>query len=349
MNRGMAAECSKRIRKVATRRLTSTYCLRSRRDSTAIALATNVIQAQKQLRLAMAALMTATCTLSVAFIFFQNKAIRTYQIFEQIYLSGSFWFPTIFDYTETTCPKDSIVIGYFGQSNSANSVFPRFRGEIPSNLYQLDRETGRCYRYKEPLLSADGLGGNTITSFATELARGVKGPILIVAFGKGGSSAFDWSHGYLADRHAAVLDIMVRKKLKPHVFFWHQGENGTGSQTDIHLEDSIKYKNEQEEKTYENLLIRIIDKTRKIFPESYFGIALVSLCKGQYSESIRKAQRNVVSTNIRNFISADSDKKISPSYRYDGCHISQEGAKILDREYYNSFSKYVRQNSEKIQ
>jgi hypothetical protein len=291
----------------------------------------------------MAVLMTATFALGVALIFFKNKIIRAHQIFEQIYLSGSFWIPTIYDYTETTCPEDALIIGYFGQSNSANSVFPRYGGEIPTNLYQLDWETGRCYKYKEPLLSADGLGGNTITHFATEIASGTNGPVLVVAFGQGGSSAFDWSDGYLAGRHSAVLEIMVRKKLKPHVFFWHQGENGAGTEADIQLGGSLKYKNEpKEEKTYEILLSRIIGKTRKKFPETYFGIALVSLCKGKYSESIRKAQRDVVSTNTRNFISADSDKKIGPSYRYDGCHISQEGAKVLGREYYNSYSRNAR-------
>ena len=291
--------------------------------------------------IAIAALLASGATL----LFFKDKFSQIYHELKLTYLSRSLWRPTQKDYKQVSCPKNPVVIAYFGQSNSANFVFPRYEREIPGNLYQFDWRTGRCYEYKEPLLAADGLGGTTITHFATKLALKTRAPVLIAPFGQGGSSAFDWSDGFLASRHEAALEMMDRKKLKPVVFFWHQGEMGAGTPTNHRLGNRMDITPEQKStEAYEIFLKRIIDKTRESYPDTYFGIALASLCKGKPHEPIRKAQMAVASANSKNFISADSDMIAGSGLRYDGCHISQVGAMKLSTEYYSSFFKEINNN-----
>ena len=300
---------------------------------------------KKHLEAALVAAIAALLASGAAIFFFKDKFAQIYHELKLTYLSRSLWRPTKKDYNEVSCPEAPVVIGYFGQSNSANFVFPRYDREIPSNLYQFDWRTGRCYEYKEPLLGADGLGGTTITHFATKIARQTQAPVLIAPFGQGGSSAFDWSDGFLASRHEAALAMMARKKLKPVVFFWHQGEMGAGAHTNLHLDNTEDLTHEQNTaEAYKIFLNRIINKTRKTYPDTYFGIALASLCKGIPHEPIRRAQRAVASTDTKNFVSADSDIVSGHTHRYDGCHFTQTGAMKLGNDYYNSFFKEAKKN-----
>ena len=93
----------------------------------------------------------------------------------------------------TKCPQNYLSIATFGQSNSANSVTELSDLPIPSNLYQYDWKSQKCYFYREPLLGTSGTQGNAITYTATKLAKNYKKPILIIPFGVGGTSVMDLS------------------------------------------------------------------------------------------------------------------------------------------------------------
>ena len=77
-------------------------------------------------------------------------------------------------YQNTSCPKDFFSIALFGQSNSANSVNKISRLNIPDNLYQYNWKDNKCYIYKEPLIGATDIKGNSITPFAISLANNIK-------------------------------------------------------------------------------------------------------------------------------------------------------------------------------
>lgn len=276
-------------------------------------------------------------------VVFREKLPSAYERLKLIYRSKSLWNPTMADYKEVICPKDAIAIGYFGQSNSANYVFPRYNHSIPSNLLQFNWSTGRCYEYKEPLLGTDGLGGNTFTYFASKLSRQTSRPILIVPFGKGASSAFDWSNGALAARHEAVMKMMAEKKLNVVAFFWHQGESGSGAPENFQFADTLNYTPEQRSsEAYKSFLNKIIAKTRAKYPNVHFGIALASLCHGITSKETTEAEGSVAYSHARNFVSAESDKIAGPINRYDNCHFSQEGSKTLGELYFDSFTKEIK-------
>ena len=241
----------------------------------------------------------------------------------------------------SAAPKTQWSLPILASQIQLTLYFPATKGRYLAISISLIGERAAVMNTRSPYW----LGGTTITHFATKLALKTRAPVLIAPFGQGGSSAFDWSDGFLASRHEKALEMMARKKLKPVVFFWHQGEMGAGTPTNHRLGNRMDITPEQKStEAYEIFLKRIIDKTRESYPDTYFGIALASLCKGKPHEPIRRAQRSVASANSKNFISADSDMISGSGLRYDGCHISQVGSMKLSTEYYNSFLKEINEN-----
>lgn len=253
-------------------------------------------------------------------------------------------------YQEAPCPREGIQIAYFGQSNSANSVTrnsvkPGSSAPSPANLFQYDWRRGRCYRYREPLLGADGSGGNSITFTAVELARTFKGPVTIIPFGVSRSSVLQWAFGPLALHQEFVLFQARNSGLSPSIFLWHQGETDARLQSLAHnflkgIPLAIhwnKWLDDRGRHLYGRALLAVMERSRRHFPASYFGIALASRCSSTAPwPSIRQAQMDAAQNNHRTFISADSDGIFGDSLRYDGCHFSIAGSEVLGRQYSKS-------------
>ena len=223
------------------------------------------------------------------------------------------------------CPDSSFQIAYFGQSNSANSVKPKASLKIPSNLYQYDWQSRKCYRYKEPLIGTTGLNGNVITYTAVNFALETGKPIIIIPFGKSGSSVFEWAYGNLSHHQNLALENIQKNNLYPNVFLWHQGESDHGNS----------------QSKYKDALQIVLNKTRQFFPKSYFGISIASKCRNIGWEPVREGQKEIIKFNKNTFMSADSDKIFSKKSRYDYCHFSNIGAKELGEIYFKSIKKFL--------
>lgn len=255
-------------------------------------------------------------------------------------------------YKQVLCPKDGITVATFGQSNSGNSVLPKATIEIPKNLIQYDWTTKKCYEYKEPLLPEGGNGGNVITYTAIQIAKNTSKPVVVIPFGVGGTSILEWAYGWLSYQQDFALSSIKNSGLSPKIFLWHQGEsdarvNGLNPD-DLKKVPYIKPRLERREfglskKSYADALQKVVDKTKQYFPDSYFGIALVSKCSGRNQwEPIREGQREIANKNKNTFVSADSDKIYTEETRYDKCHFSKEGAQELGNEYYSSVSTLLK-------
>jgi len=251
------------------------------------------------------------------------------------------------------CPLENVAIGYFGQSNSTNTVAKTISSEFPRNLYQFHWKTGLCYKYSEPLLGTSGRGGNTISFAAIELAKNYpEKNIIIIPFGVGRSSVLDWSYGYLSYYHDFVLERIKFFNLEPKLFLWHQGESDSRvtllTKKDLLLIPNYSSPSQGEymfgtnPHAYKDALNNIIQKTFKEFPESKFGVALVSKCvyKSPYT-LLRNAQKKVAVGNSNVFISADSDLIIGETNRSDRCHFSQEGSRKLGMMYFESIKREI--------
>ena len=92
----------------------------------------------------------------------------------------------------------------------------------------------------------------------------------------------------------------------------------------------------------EDGVIKIIDQTRIYFPDSYFGLSIVSKCyKSNPNKYITDSQKKASKLRNSVFIAADSDAIYGRKYRYDGCHFNLKGAQKLGKEYRTSFMKNI--------
>ena len=226
-----------------------------------------------------------------------------------------------------SCPLNSIQIAYFGQSNASNFVKPKISLNLPPNIFQYDWKTKKCFKYKEPLIGADGKYGNVITYTALKISENTEKPILIIPFGKNNSSVLEWAYLKLHKHHMQVLNNIKESNLNPNIFLWHQGENDSQFIT--------------KKSIYKDALQLVIKRTNDYFPESFFGIAIASKCKKYESNLIREAQIETTELNKNIFISANSDEIVGKSLRYDGCHFNAEGANILGEKYYESIKNFL--------
>lgn len=239
------------------------------------------------------------------------------------------------EYQSTSCPKSSFVIAYFGQSNSANSVNKKTKLNISDNLFQYNWKDNQCYRYKEPLIGATGKkGGNSITPFAISLANNIENNVLIIPYGIGSSFLDSWSNGENSLLHKSLLENLKKRKINVDLFLFHQGESDALIVSNF---SKIIEKSNYSKKYLYNLL-KIIDETRFYFPESYFGLSLVSKCyKTKSSKYITDAQKEAKKLRAKVFISANSDSIYGRKYRYDGCHFTLRGVEELSKQYKDSF------------
>ncbi len=250
---------------------------------------------------------------------------------------------------------DSLVIAYFGQSNSANSVSPAnsFAPLIPNNLIQFDWRSRLFFNYREPLLGADGVLGNTFTPAGIQLAKQLNKRIIIVPFGVGGSSVIDWAYGYLSFQFDLILYTLLTRYLSPQFFLWHQGESDTlfaGSRISElrHSPPCLNYKRQgfslgTSKMNYKHSLSRIMDKIYYYFPQSKFGIALASrVDKDHISEDIRQAQCELIAEKENAFFTGDSDKINSSKTRYDQLHFTPYGAELLSLMYLENLYLHIK-------
>ena len=126
----------------------------------------------------------------------------------------------------------------------------------------------------------------------------------MIPFGITGTSVLDWSYGSLHKFYEHVLIQIKSKGISPNVFLWHQGEK------DIKV--SSRKMNDYNKtplfkrpwiifglnaNIYSEYLQVIFEKSQNIFPNSKFGIALVSSCFENQWEPIRNAQYKITMKN----------------------------------------------------
>ena len=229
---------------------------------------------------------------------------------------------------EVDCPPSSLQIAYFGQSNSANTVKPKAEISIPENIYQYDWQSKKCYRYEEPLIGTDEYYGNVITYTALDIASRINKPVLVIPFGKSGSSIYEWAYSNLSFHQNLVFENIKRTNLYPDIFLWHQGESDVSTS----------------KPDYMKALEIVVDRTLENFPNTYFGIALATRCQALEWLPVREAQQAIIFSKKNTFLSADSDKIYGPDLRYDSCHFSAKGAERLGDEYAETIMKALRLN-----
>ena len=250
------------------------------------------------------------------------------------------------------CPKVGLYIAYFGQSNTINRIPSKTSFEIPDNLFQYNWKSGECFSYKEPLIGVAGMGGNSFTYAAINIANNFNEDVVIIPFGEANSSILDWSYGYLSYKIDLVVKRLSIDKINPDFFIFHQGESDLRAKNldpvDLlktkPFEKTFNYKTSfgLNYRNYSSALGNIIDNLLKIYPSSYFGISLVSRCNSNSWVPVSQAQKDLAKSKQRTFIAANSDEIYGREMRYDNCHFNENGAKEIGFQYYQSIKKILK-------
>ena len=224
------------------------------------------------------------------------------------------------------CPRDAVVIGVFGQSNSTSRPENVFSGD--KDIFEYSPIDGTCV---SSLAKESTIRGNAAYGAALLLKnRGeIKGPIVVTSWGGNATSVIEWGSGNLAYKTVDVLQRVSRDVGSPLLIFYHQGERDAVM---------LNRRTGMSGAIYQSNLDAIIQSIHNLSPDTSVGIAMATVCGfGGGSSEIRRAQAAMAHRDAHTFLSADSD---SLSDRIDGCHLSNVAMRRLAAYYAASYERY---------
>ena len=231
------------------------------------------------------------------------------------------------------CPKESINVAYFGQSNHGNIIKrDKILDLSYENVFTYDWRLGVCSKYKEPLAGVDGRADGyghiaSDTIYFLKKKYNFDENIVFLGFSKGGTRAQDWSRGELASKFDFFLEKLKKYEIEIDYVFWHQGES------EIKKANKLYYQN------YNNDIQLIFQKFLTNSKKTKIGMALVSVCNSEKSKSLINSQRSIIESNDRVFFTLNTDN-LGSLYRYDGCHFNSLGASIIGEKYASFINKF---------
>ena len=205
------------------------------------------------------------------------------------------------------------IIVVHGQSNAAN--FGSSRHAARGAVDNFDPESGKCFAAVDPLLGADGAGGNFATRLGDILIEtGKYQRVVIVPLAVQGASLSE-----LNGKYAERIDNAVRKlkaaQLTPTHLLFQQGEK-----------DAILTTSREQ---YVSMLHHLVMRFRAAGLQAPFYLSRSTKCdveKPKNSVAIRAAQEAAidVALNIRRGPDTDviGNEGRNP---FDGCHMNEAG------------------------
>ena len=242
------------------------------------------------------------------------------------------YFSTSFKYI-VPCPKESINVAYLGQSNHGNIIERERTLDLPyKNVFTYDWRLGVCSKYKEPLAGVDGRAGgfghiSSDTIYFLKKNYNFSKNIVFLGFSKGGTRAQDWARGSLTNKFDYFLKKLKKDDIEVDYVLWHQGES------------EIKNANKIYYQKYINDIQFIFQKFLTASNKTKIGMALVSVCKSEKSQSLIDSQRLIIQSNDRVFLTLNTDN-LGSIYRYDGCHFNSLGASVIGEKYAAFINKF---------
>ena len=244
------------------------------------------------------------------------------------------------------CPADGKAIALLGQSNAANRIdrAAGLKAFTDGRTFMWDWSTGRCYHYAEPVAGTDGVdAGNIITAVIEDFRRtDARTPLIVVAFARGGSSVFSWSHGFDSIRLDAVLERLRQQRIAPVLFLWHQGE--TEAVDEEYVPDKAAAYGMavgSRGDFYRSALDIILGKIHAAFPGALAGVAVASICGNAGNAEVRAAQRAAAARYSWTALSSDTDA-YGAAYRQENCHFNERGEQAIAADYLKLLDRAVR-------
>ena len=229
------------------------------------------------------------------------------------------------------CPKKSLNIGFFGQSNHGNIIRREKNIDISNKkIYNYDWRLGVCSKYKEPLA---GVGGRSAhghiskdTIYFLQKNYNYLDDLIIFGYSKGNSTANDWANGVPSKKLDIILKNLQKNNMRLDFVFWHQGESEIKNQNKFTLE------------RYEENIQNIFKKFLRNSSETKVGMALVSVCNSNSNKALLTSQKSIIEKSKRIFFTMNTDV-LGSNYRYDGCHFNSLAAAKIGKKYADLVNK----------
>ncbi len=224
---------------------------------------------------------------------------------------------------EVDCPKNTDIIVFLGQSNSANYYIT----ENYSRSENLNYFNGKCYKLEDPILGAQGWRNSLLPSLSSKLET--KKTIIFLSNGWGGTSITEWSDtNSMLTRYARmnINDLLVDNNLK--FIIWIQGEEDAWSGID-YISHFDKFKR--------NLLAGLdVNKIKEL----KFINTLTGICSNKKIDpSLVKQQRELGFR--KEIITSEVTLNLDLNFRYDFCHYNKYGTEIITDELAKIINKYI--------
>ena len=223
---------------------------------------------------------------------------------------------------EVECPsaQDTLVIAGFGQSNSANRGGHRFEN---TNAKVLNFYNGKCYIANDPMLGTSGGFGSLWIPFAKAL--NTNKTILLVTFGVNSSKVKNWlAEDGLWSHYKTNMASLTEVGLAPQYFVWMQGESDTETELNEFNQD----------------LNQFFRQIKLDFPESRIALSGTTYCNGE-APTIVEEQQKVANDNGYIWLGV-TDKYKKARYRYDGCHLSEQGMRSIAKMFAAKINENLR-------
>lgn len=217
---------------------------------------------------------------------------------------------------ERPCLPDSdrtAVIVLLGQSNAANYGNTRYSAREAVDNF--DPASGKCFAAADPLLGADGAGGNFGTRLGDLLIQaGRYDRVIVASFAVEGASlsALNNEHAERIDRAMSALQAA---KLRPTHFLVQQGEK-----------DAILTTTQQQ---YVSLLHQFVKRFRAAGFDAPFYLSRTTKCDVYAPTNVaavRAAQLSAVNDQLNIRPGPDTDLIGNDGRNpHDGCHMNELG------------------------
>lgn len=205
------------------------------------------------------------------------------------------------------------VIVLLGQSNAANSGDTRYSAREAVDNF--DPASGKCFAAADPLLGADGAGGNFGTRLGDLLIQaGRYDRVIVASVGIGGASVSALNNEQ-AGRIDKAISALHAAKLRPTHFLFQQGEK-----------DAILTTTQQE---YVSLLHQFVKRFRAAGFDAPFYLSQTSKCdmvNPKNTAAVRSAQLSAVNDQLNIRRGPDTDLIGNDGRNsHDGCHMNELG------------------------
>tara|TARA_B110000116_G_C16789451_1_gene562846 strand:- start:252 stop:1244 length:993 start_codon:yes stop_codon:yes gene_type:complete len=233
---------------------------------------------------------------------------------------------SLYNKKKQSCGINKRIILVIGQSNAANEIKVYNSIETKSLNYY----NGQCYDLTNPVLGATGVKDNIAVPISSKINK--QNQFIFLTHAWSGTGILDWGsdkYSYLTSYVKKQLSVMESKGHRLSYIIWIQGEYDSRNFSKLDKGQGPGFyekfgKNKYYVKSF-NIILKDLFKGKMNYDNVKVVLTKTSICRNKTSAFITDQQERIALNNKNIFITQVTDN-LDNSFRYDGCHLNEEGA-----------------------